>query len=311
MKYSKNDEFKIIGKVDNINETKLYKNVDVIDKDGQKFNIIIPKDLKIDKSRIYEFSGSVDKKPEKDKLYFTSDKVLDITEFSDKELVYKYYSNFFEKAPVDLKKLNIDIKEEINKFKNKIIKDIVLKIYTEYEDKFITHPAGTKFHHAYIGGLLYHTHTMMEMAKKILKVYKFLDNDLLIGGVIIHDIEKVNEITGVDGEYTVEGQLLGHINMGIVKIDKVSKELGYDNTEEVLCLKHLILSHHGIPNFGSPKKPQMAEAMILWYIDTIDSKICVVGEELENTKPGEFTNPIFVADKTRMYKPKFNKVNKK
>ncbi len=307
MKYSKNDEFKIIGKVENINETEHYKNVDVIDKDGQKFNIIISPDTIVEKFRVYEFLGKIDKKPEKDKLYFNASDVLDITFYKDKELMYKYYSNFFKKAPVDLKKLNIDIKDEINKFKNKVIKDIVLKIYTEYENKFISHPAGTKFHHAYIGGLLYHTHTMMEMAKKILKVYDFLDNDLLVGGVIIHDIEKVNEITGVDGEYTTEGQLIGHINMGAIKIDSIARELGYLEKEEVMCLKHLILSHHGIPNYGSPKKPQMAEAMILWYIDTIDSKICVIGEELEITKPGEFTNPVFVADKTRMYKPKFSK----
>src|SRR5690606_28018425 len=162
----------------------------------------------------------------------------------------------------------------------------------------------TKFHHAYIGGLAYHTLTMLKLVDAMLMVYDYLNKDLLYAATILHDISKVDEISGVDGEYTTEGLLLGHLVMASIEIDKAATSLGLDQTEEVLLLKHLIVSHHGQLNFGSPKKPQTGEALLLWYIDSIDSKFTELKSALESTKSGEFTQSLAVLDKMRFYKPK-------
>jgi len=141
----------------------------------------------------------------------------------------------------------------------------------------------------------------------MLKIYSYMSSDLLYTGIILHDICKTLEITGVDGEYTNEGLLLGHIVMGVSKIDEIAAKFGYSDEEEVLLLKHMIVSHHGQMTFGSPKRPQIAEALLLWYIDSIDSKFQVIGEVLHNTNQGAFTPAIPVADKGRFLKHKLTK----
>lgn len=305
------NNFEIIGKVLNINKGEDFLNVNIQNRGGEQQNIKV-EDISTELiiGRVYKFTGEVVYNELRDKNFNLAHVVEDLSNLDDKEQMYKYYSNFFKSAPVKLEKLTKDIESAINGMKNETIKIITSEIYKRYKDKFYTHPAGTKYHHAYIGGLAYHTATMLDIAKRLLKVYTFLDEDLLIAGVILHDIEKTNEITGVDGEYTVEGLLVGHINMIISTIDEVAKEKGLSGKEEVMCLKHLMLSHHGIPQFGSPKKPQMAEALLLWYIDTIDAKLCVVGEELKTTPHGEFTQNIFVADKSKFYKPNYTRKKK-
>ena len=115
-------------------------------------------------------------------------------------------------------------------------------------------------------------------------------------------MSKIKEISGVDGEYTKEGLLIGHLVMESLEVDRVARTLGFENSEEVLLLKHMIISHHGQFNFGSPKKPQTGEALLLWFIDTIDSKFTVLGQTLEDTPDGTFTNMVSVLDKMRYYK---------
>ncbi|NLB85308.1 MAG: metal-dependent phosphohydrolase, partial [Acholeplasmataceae bacterium] len=181
------------------------------------------------------------------------------------------------------------------------------QIYLRYKADFYLHPAATKFHHAYIGGLAHHTYTMLKMVDQFVDIYPFLNKDLLNGGIILHDISKIKEMTGVDGEYTKEGLLIGHIVMQTIEIFDVAKELGYQDFEEVLLLEHMIVSHHGQLNFGSPKRPQIAEALALWFFDTIDSKFSVLENEIKLTKENDFTTNIAVIDKTRFYKHKLTK----
>ena len=87
-----------------------------------------------------------------------------------------------------------------------------------------------------------------------------------------------------------------------MQIEAMAKELGYAECEEVLFLEHMLISHHGQPQFGSAKKPMTAEALVLWYIDTIDSKFRVLGEELEKTESGTYTDSIGVLDRSKFYK---------
>ncbi len=196
------------------------------------------------------------------------------------------------------------IESYINKIENEVLKKITKTIYKSNEKKFYLHPAATKFHHAYVGGLSHHTYTMLKLIDPFIHVYPYLNKDLLYAGTILHDMSKIGEISGVDGEYTKEGLLLGHLVMQTIDIDRIAHDLGYDQTEEVLMLKHMIISHHGQLNFGSPKKPQTGEALLLWFIDTIDSKFTVLGESLNETVDGTFTQMLSVMDKMKFYKHK-------
>ncbi len=167
------------------------------------------------------------------------------------------------------------------------------------------YPAGARMHHAYLGGLMYHTVTMLELADKYLDIYKSLNSDYVYSGIILHDLMKVDEFKNpVVTDYSLEGQLLGHIVMGSILVDRKAIELKYQDKEEVLILKHLIISHHGQVAFGSPKKPMTQEALLISSLDAIDSKLRVLEEELINTEEGSFTNNIQVLERSKFYKTK-------
>lgn len=148
-----------------------------------------------------------------------------------------------------------------------------------YMAKFVSAPAGLKHHHAYQGGLLQHTLAAMDLARKIGDSYDYLDTELLIVGAFLHDTGKPGEIDfQQDFTYTNEGQLLGHIYQGAAmletRIREAEKLAGEPFPEELaLRLKHMILSHHGEYEFGSPKLPMTLEALALHYIDLLDSKL--------------------------------------
>ena len=210
---------------------------------------------------------------------------------------------FYEYAPVEISEVKAIIDEYLTRINNKIIKEITLALYEKYKEPFYLYPAATKFHHAYISGLSYHTSTMMKMVDGFVKVYPFLNQDLLISGIILHDIMKVEELSNFAGpEYTKVGKLLGHITMGVKELELTAQTLGYTGTEEVLLMQHMILSHHYYGNFGSPKKPNIPEALVLHFIDNIDSKLTVLMEAFEEIESGEFTSPIGVLDREKYYK---------
>ena len=212
---------------------------------------------------------------------------------------------FYEYAPVDIKEVKTTIESYLSKIKNRAIKEITTQLYKDNEEAYYLYPAATKFHHAYIGGLSYHTSTMLKLIDGFKNVYPFLNEDLLIAGIILHDLYKTKEFTNYAGpEYSKEGRLLGHITMGIKGIEVTAQELGYLGSEEALLLEHMVLSHHYYGNYGSPKKPMIPEALVLHFIDNIDSKLTVLEEVLNQTEKGEFTSPIPVADREKYYKSK-------
>jgi 3'-5' exoribonuclease len=210
---------------------------------------------------------------------------------------------FYEYAPVNIKTVKEGIEAYLAPIQNETIKAITLDIYARYETNFYLYPAATKFHHAYIGGLAHHTHVMMQLASKLVEVYTFLNYDLLMAGLLLHDIMKTVELSDYKApEYTKEGRLIGHITMGVKEITKTATRLDLYDEEERLLLEHMILSHHYYGNFGSPKKPNIPEALALHFIDNIDSKMAVLGEALEQIHEGEFTQPLPVLDRERFYK---------
>ncbi len=295
----------VIGKVDSINKGSNYCNTSILLEDKSHFNVKLDlnDDVKLSVGKVYAFE--VESFLKEEVTQFRAVSITPIESYGLSNLEYSDLMNaFYDFAPMPLKDIKKEIESYLSKIDNKVLKAVTSEIYSKFEKSFYLHPAATKFHHAYVGGLSYHTLTMLKMVDPMIMIYPYLNKDLLYSATILHDVCKINEMTGVDGEYTVEGQLLGHLVMGSIEIDKAAVKLGFSETEEVLLLKHLIVSHHGQFNFGSPKKPQTGEALLLWFIDTIDSKFTELGEALKTVKPGEFTQAVGVLDKMRFYKPK-------
>lgn len=197
----------------------------------------------------------------------------------------------------------------INEINNKDIYDIVSYILKESKDKLMFYPAAKSNHHSIHGGLLYHILTMLRTAEKICEVYTFLDKNLLFGGVILHDLAKLEEMDsnelGIVSSYTSEGELLGHIIQGIKNIEKVSERLSADK-EITTLLQHMILSHHYEPEFGSPKRPMIPEAEILHYLDVIDARMFDMKKTLSNTEPRKFSDKIWTLHNRKLYKAAYN-----
>lgn len=167
-----------------------------------------------------------------------------------------------------------------------------------------TVPAAKSVHHGFVGGLLMHTAYMLETAEFLARLYaSVIDRDLLLAGTLLHDIAKLEEFVvsqlGIVTEYSVKGQLLGHLVIGAQEAAEVCKELNVPEEKSVL-LQHLLLSHHGQPEFGAAVVPMCAEAELLNYIDNIDAKMEIYRENLEKIQPGTFSPRIFALEK-RIY----------
>ncbi len=158
----------------------------------------------------------------------------------------------------------------------------------EFVNKFKTAPAGKKMHHAYIGGLLEHTLSMVSLADKIAGHYSGIDRDLLLSGAILHDIGKIDEFEyQFKIDYSDKGRLLNHIVIGIEMVDDKLSGIEHFPEDQMLLLKHLIVSHHGTREFGSPEPPKTIEAVLLNYIDEIDSKVNAIRDFIASEDPNE------------------------
>lgn len=216
-------------------------------------------------------------------------------------------SDFLEVAPIPREEMIEKITQYIFEMKNPNIQRITRQLLKNYQTEFLEYPAATKNHHEFVSGLAYHVVSMLDLAKAIATLYPSLDTDLLYAGVILHDLGKVIELSGpISTSYTVEGNLLGHISIMVNEIGKTAEQLGIDG-EELMVLQHLVLSHHGKSEWGSPKPPLIKEAEILHYIDNIDAKMNMLDRALERVKPGEFSEKIFPLDNRGFYKPTFHK----
>ncbi|MBO3441500.1 HD domain-containing protein, partial [Clostridium haemolyticum] len=183
---------------------------------------------------------------------------------------------------------------------------IINYILEENKHKIMHFPAAKKNHHAVRSGLLYHTTTMLKAGEKLSEVYTFINTDLLFGGIILHDFAKMDEMNsselGIVDDYTIEGQLLGHIIEGVKNIEVASQKVGADK-EITMLLQHMVLSHHYEPEFGSPKKPMIPEAQMLHFLDVMDASLYDMHKAIGETKKGEFSNAVWSLDKRKIYRP--------
>jgi len=157
-----------------------------------------------------------------------------------------------------------------------------------FTTQFKRAPAAKKMHHAYIGGLLEHTLSMAVLADKIADHYKGIDRDLLVSGALLHDIGKVREFNyemGID--YSNEGRLVNHIVIGIQMLEEKIQTIASFPEEPAMLLKHMVISHHGSKELGSPEPPKTIEAVMLNCIDEMDSRIQAVREFMGKEDPGE------------------------
>lgn len=213
-------------------------------------------------------------------------------------------TDYVPSAPFSPEEMFDELMATIEAFSNDDLKRLVSAIVEEYKTPLMTAPAAKSNHHAIRSGLLYHLKRMIQTGKALCQVYTHVNEDLLVSGIILHDIEKINEMIsddlGIVSEYSKEGQLLGHIIMGIKKIEEVAKRLNVDK-DLSLVLQHLVLTHHYEPEFGSPKKPMLPEGELLHYIDMIDARMYDMELAYRDVEAGEFTAPIWVLDKRRLY----------
>lgn len=181
---------------------------------------------------------------------------------------------------------------------------VAQKMLTKHLDSFRSIPAAKSVHHGFLRGLLMHTGNMMKLADFLAGQYPdVIDRSLLITGTLLHDFAKEVEFRfselGLVTDYSLKGQLLGHLVMGAQEVAGVCAELGTPE-EKSLLLQHMILSHHGEPEFGAAVRPSFAEAELLSYIDLIDSRMEIYSEALPSIPEGTFSSRIFALDK-RIY----------
>lgn len=267
-------------------------------------------------AKIWSFSDELKAKLVNGEVYHVSGKfkdyqgkmqlnITDIEIVADSEMDK---SVFYEKAKLNLEALKESILDCISDIDNEILKDLTSTIINRYYTPFFNYPAAVSMHHNYISGLAYHTYSMLTLAKTYINLYPFLNSNLIYSGIILHDIGKVIELSGAKGtEYTFEGKLLGHISIGSNIIYATAKELGYEHSEEVTLLNHIILSHHGELEYGSPKEPLIPEALVIHLVDLSDSKLAALDKEFAKLKKGEFTQGLTQFDRRSFYFPNIDK----
>lgn len=198
-------------------------------------------------------------------------------------------ADYIPTSKYNIEEMYNELKKIINSLKEPHLKKLAEMCYiedVEFVQKFKTHSAAKSIHHGFIGGLLQHTLAVTKMCIFMADNYRILDRDLLITAAIFHDIGKIDELSAFPyNDYTDEGQLLGHIFIGTEFIRSKIKEIpGFPKTlASELC--HCILAHHGELEFGSPKKPAIAEAMALAFADNTDAKLETMTEIYEKSNP--------------------------
>ena len=214
-------------------------------------------------------------------------------------------ADFKEKPPVDPKDLRDYLAQMIFKIENPVWQRVVRALYSKYDKEFYSYPAAKTNHHAFESGLAFHTATMVRLADAIGDIYPQLNKSLLFAGIMLHDLAKVIELSGPDDtEYTVRGNLIGHIALIDEEITKVLLELKIDDSkEDVIVLRHVILSHHGLLEYGSPVRPRIMEAEIIHMIDNLDAEMMMMTGALAKVGEGEMTSRIFAMDNRSFYKP--------
>ncbi len=194
--------------------------------------------------------------------------------------------------------------EYINSFSDEELKKLAAAVLETYKDRIMELPAAFRLHHAVRGGLLMHTLSICRIAEAVAALYPSVDKDLLLCGVILHDIAKSEEFslspTGLVDGYTVPGTLIGHLVKGAMIIEEIGKENEISDETRTL-IEHMLISHHGIPEYGVAVRPLFLEAEILSALDTLDADIYEIESVVRDIMPGAFTNKVWALEDRKFY----------
>ncbi len=198
-------------------------------------------------------------------------------------------------------------------FADSELKILVTAILSDKREALLYWPAAFKLHHAVRGGLLMHTLSIVRLAQRVCEVYPFVDKDLLLAGAILHDISKLEEFvvgeTGVAEGYSIEGNLLGHLAMGATLVDKYAERLGISRRTATL-IEHMLLSHHGEPEFGAAVRPMFIEAELLSELDLLDSRIYEMREAVMKAGAEDFSSRVWALDNRKLFNHNRTDLNK-
>ena len=233
-----------------------------------------------------------------DELQMKLEKIVIVSKEESEQV--KYLKN----APLSLEEMEAKLKSYLSQLQSPSISLVTNAIFDEHFSNFLLYPAATRNHHEIVSGLAYHTTCMLDVANSISLIYPSLNKDYLFAGILLHDLGKLFELSGpVVPEYTLQGKLLGHISIVSSLIKEKADELNvYD--EDIIILQHLVLSHHGKLEYGSPILPQIKEAEVIYLIDNLDAKINMMDKALEQVEPGHYTKRIFPLDNRCLYRTK-------
>ena len=212
-------------------------------------------------------------------------------------------ARFVKAPPISKEELIKKFNQHVDSIKNEDCLKILQYMLKKFGEKVFDYPAAVSIHHEYSSGLLMHSVTMADLAAYIAPIYD-ADHDILITGCLLHDLGKIIELEGpIVFKYSLEGKLLGHISIMAAEIREAAHQLGI-NSEVPLLLEHMVLSHHGQQEFGSPVMPLTKEALLLSLIDNLDSKMVLVSKTIAEIEPGNFSQKVFALDNRTFYKPK-------
>lgn len=213
-------------------------------------------------------------------------------------------SDFVPSSEYDGKAVFSMLLAKVNNFSDEVLKAIVSKILLDNREALEVYPAAYRLHHAIVGGLMLHTASIVEMAEKTCTVYPNINRELLLSGAILHDVAKTFEMntakSGLCSGYTVGGELIGHLVKGAMYIEDTAKILGIED-EKVTLLEHMVLSHHGVPEYGSPVRPMFLEAEILSTLDSLDATIFEINNATSKINTGSFTERQWALDNRKLF----------
>lgn len=213
--------------------------------------------------------------------------------------------DYVKAGPISEDVLRIEIYKYIEEIDNEILSKLVKKIVTDNDKDYFTYPAASRIHHEYVSGLATHVLGMLRIAENLCLQHDYISKSLLYTGVILHDLGKTTELSGpVLTHYTDQGRLLGHISIMQAKVNEAAIELEIEDSEEVMLVRHMILSHHGEYEYGSPVLPMIPEAEFLTFIDNLDARVNMLEKAMDITEPGEFTSRMFALENRSFYKAK-------
>ncbi len=223
--------------------------------------------------------------------------------------------DFLARTDKDTEQMFEEVKGIIGRIKHRQLKALVGEFLADSElmEKFCNAPGGTKLHHSYLGGLLEHTHSMLRVAVAILPLYPKVQADLVLAGIFLHDMGKTEELSyDMAFSYTDSGQLIGHIVQTLVMVNQKAEALAVKGTpvdKPILdALGHIILSHHGQYDFGSPKLPATPEAFMVYYIDDLDAKMNQVTAAIDNELSDSNWTAWQNALQTRLYRKRIEEM---